>query len=156
MGRNDRVWSNPKVHCDGSIPPFQQSGAPAARTADSSALLEWRNKLIQHYMADREDESRQAAASRILADLQSRPERWERGCGDNTSRPRPRPILCCCPVECPGQYGVSCQSAVDIIDKPLWCQAVTHTSAGCLSLCSDSRALTPFHVNEDSPVTDKK
>lgn len=47
-----------------SLPP-QQSGAIAARTADSSALLEWRNKLIQHYLADREDESRQLGASGI-------------------------------------------------------------------------------------------
>lgn len=43
-------------------------------------------------MADREDESRQlGGTSGILADLQSWPmvktEGWERGCGDNTSRP---------------------------------------------------------------------
>lgn len=42
------------------------------------------------------------------------------------------------------------------LTKPLWCQAVTHTSTGCLSSCSNGQALTPFHVNEDSPVTDKK
>lgn len=35
-------------------------------TANSSALLEWRNKLIQHYMADREDESSHGGTSRIL------------------------------------------------------------------------------------------
>ena len=75
----------------GLSPPFQQSGAKGVWTADSSALLEWRNKLIQHYVADREDESGQLGASGILIDLQSWPvvktEGWERGCGDNTSRP---------------------------------------------------------------------
>lgn len=42
-------------------------------------------------MADKEDESGQLGASGILIDLQSWPvvktEGWERGCGDNTSRP---------------------------------------------------------------------
>lgn len=38
-------------------------------------------------MADREDEFKAAAASRILTELQSWPERWGRGCGDNTSQP---------------------------------------------------------------------
>lgn len=47
----------------GLSPLFQQSGARGVWTADSSALLEWRNKLIQHYVADREDESRQLSAS---------------------------------------------------------------------------------------------
>lgn len=60
-------------------------------TANSSALLEWRNKLIQHYMADREDEYGQPSASGILVDLESWPvvkaEGWERGRRDNASRP---------------------------------------------------------------------
>lgn len=60
-----------KVHCNGSLPLFQQSEAEAVQTADSSALLEWRNKLMQHYLADREDESRQVGTSGILIDLQS-------------------------------------------------------------------------------------
>lgn len=75
----------------GLSPLFQQSGAKGIWTADSSALLEWRNKLIQHYVADKEDESRQLGTSWILIDLQSLPvvktEGWDRGCGDNTSRP---------------------------------------------------------------------
>lgn len=65
------------------------SRAKVIWTADSSALLEWRNKLIQHYWADREDESRQLGASGIFVDLQSwlvgNSEGWERGCGDRTS-----------------------------------------------------------------------
>ncbi|CAJ1079261.1 Hypothetical predicted protein [Xyrichtys novacula] len=96
----------------------------------------------------------------ILIDLQSwlvvKTEGWERGCGDNTSRPVC--VLCYDAVlESVWDNPVSaCQSAVDINDKPLWCQAVTHTSAGCLSSCSNGQALTPFHVNEDSPAADKK
>lgn len=70
--RTDRVRSDLNPHCNGPplLPP-QQSAAKTVRTADSSALLEWRNKLIQHYWADSRDESGQLGATGILADLQS-------------------------------------------------------------------------------------
>lgn len=144
----------------GLSPLFQQSGWKAVWTADSSALLEWRHKLIQHCLADREDESRQLGASGILIDLQSwlvvKTERWERSCRDNTSRPVYIPYYDAVLQSVRDNTVFAARVLLTSLTKPPWCQAVTHTSTGCLSSCSNGQALTPFHVNEESPATDKK
>lgn len=80
-------------------PTPQQSGAQPFRTADSSALLEWRNKLIQHYWADSKDESGQTGSNQgwwwgggdlrrpFSRSLWGKSEGWGGGGGDNTSHP---------------------------------------------------------------------